>query len=136
MYRTLRKSLLSPQKHIVILGRSKPQLVHFAFPVENRYLGILPGESYIDIHALVDFLFVFKIPNREKRIILRRSPLKKIRFFMISAIACGNFARNAMTNLERSQKILVGSLENLIHFLLGHAANMKICQLLSRLVQI
>jgi len=32
--------------------------------VENRYFGILPGESYIGIRALADFfLFAFKIPN-------------------------------------------------------------------------
>jgi hypothetical protein len=34
---------------------------------ENRYFGILPGEGYIGIRALVDlFLFAFKIPNREE----------------------------------------------------------------------
>ena len=42
--------------------------------------------------------------------------MRKIKIFMISAIACGNFVKIAMTSLERTQKILVGSLESLIHF--------------------
>jgi len=57
-YRTLRKIPLYPTKlyiYIVVLGRSKPQLVHFMYPVENRYLGILSGESYIGIRALANF---------------------------------------------------------------------------------
>jgi hypothetical protein len=55
---------------------------------------------------------------------------------MISAITCGNFAKIAMINLVRSQKILVGSLENSIRSLLGSAANMKICPLFYRLLLI
>ena len=31
--------------------------------MENRYSGILSGESYTGIRALADFLFAFKIPN-------------------------------------------------------------------------
>ena len=31
--------------------------------MENRYSGILPGEGYIGIRVLADFLFAFKIPN-------------------------------------------------------------------------
>ena len=38
---------------------------------------------------------------KEKNI-LRRSLLRKIKIFMISVIACGNFAKIAMTSLERS----------------------------------
>jgi hypothetical protein len=39
-------------------------------PCGNRYLGILPGESYIGICVLADlFLFAFKIPNTAKAII-------------------------------------------------------------------
>jgi hypothetical protein len=72
---------------------------------------------------------------REK-IISRKNLLKKIRIFMISAIACGNFAKIAMINLVRSQKILVGSLENSIHSLLGSATNMKIYPLFYRLLLI
>jgi hypothetical protein len=35
-------------------------------PRGNRYSRILPGESYIGIHALADlFLFAFKIPNTQ-----------------------------------------------------------------------
>ena len=67
---------------------------------------------------------------------LRRSLLRKIKIFMISATVCGNFAKIDMTSLERSQKILVGSLESLIHFLLGCAVGMMVCQLLFRLVLI
>ena len=67
---------------------------------------------------------------------MRRSLLRKIKIFMISATVCGNFAKIDMTSLEQSQKILVGSLESLIHFLLGCATNVRICQLLFRLVLI
>ena len=67
---------------------------------------------------------------------LRRSLLRKIKIFMISAIICGNIAKIDMTSLERSQRILVGSLESLIYFLLGCAISMRICQLLFRLVLI
>jgi hypothetical protein len=67
---------------------------------------------------------------------LRRNLLKMIKIFMISVIACGSFAKIAMINLKRSQKILVGSLDNLIRFLLGCVVNMKICRLLSKLARI
>jgi len=72
----------------------------------------------------------------KEKIILRRNLLRKIKIFMISVIVCGNFAKIAMTSLERSQRILVGSLESLIRFLLGCAVSMRICQLLFRLVLI
>jgi hypothetical protein len=41
--------------------------VHFAFPVENRYLGILLGESYIGIHALADFFLRLKYSTPPKK---------------------------------------------------------------------
>jgi predicted RecB family endonuclease len=74
--------------------------------------------------------------NLKKETILRRNLLKRIKIFMISVIACGSFEKIAMINLERSQKILVRSLENLIHFLLGCVVNIKIYRLLSRLARI
>jgi hypothetical protein len=40
--------------------------VHFAFPIENQYLGILPGESYISIHACGFFCLRLKYPIEEE----------------------------------------------------------------------
>ena len=72
---------------------------------------------------------------KEKNI-LRRSMLRKIKIFMISAIVCGNCAKIAMISLVRSQEILAGGLGSLTHSLLGYAVNMRICQLSFRLVPI
>jgi hypothetical protein len=72
---------------------------------------------------------------REKNY-LEKNLLKRIRIFIISAIAYGNFTKIAMINLGRSQKILVGRLENPIHSLLGFVANMKIYLLFYRLLLI
>jgi septal ring factor EnvC (AmiA/AmiB activator) len=72
---------------------------------------------------------------REKNY-LEKNLLKRIRIFIISAIACGNFAKIAMINLVRRQKILVGRLENSIRSLLGFVGNIKIYLLFYRLLLI
>jgi chromosome segregation ATPase len=63
---------------------------------------------------------------REKKY-LEKKAVERDQSFHKNVIGCGNFAKIVMTNLARSQKILVGNLESLIHSLAGYAANMKTC---------
>jgi chromosome segregation ATPase len=72
---------------------------------------------------------------REKNYVEKKSSEKDQNFYN-KCNHLWSFTKIIMKNLERSLRILIGSLENLIYFLLGCVVSMKICRLLSRLALI
>jgi hypothetical protein len=133
--KSLVEEIKSLKSQLVAKEKERIETVEALHDMESKYISV-GAKLEVKIEDCDNLRKDLEKFLREKNYLEKKNLLKKIRIFMISAIICGNFAKIAMINLVRSQKILVGSLENLIRSFLGSAANMKIYPLFYRLLLI